>query len=141
MSKKNASPPASWRDLLEIHPAAAEFPRPEPDELNALADDIAKRGLQNRVTVLQELVRRPDGTFQVNDPLKLSLLDGISRLDSMAKKGFQFRREGNELVAVAPDGLDAPDELCRYIDADPGFDPIAYVVSAFFLRGPPTTEK
>ena len=35
----------SWRDTLEIHPAAELFPPMSPDELKALGEDINKARL------------------------------------------------------------------------------------------------
>jgi hypothetical protein len=74
--KANARKPAeqSWRDVLKVHPAAELFPRMSDDELRALADDIKKHGLKVPVVLLKERG-------------KLSLLDGISRLDAMQLAG------------------------------------------------------
>jgi hypothetical protein len=144
VDNKNLTPPSPWRNLLSIHHAAGLFPALKPEELHALADDIREHGLQNPVVVMEEVAPGPDGTFRISDPWKLSLLDGIGRLDAMQKVGFLFRREGNVLLAVAPNGLTAPTELCRYIDPadmEDGFDPTAFVISANIHRRHLTTEQ
>ena len=37
--------PTSWRDQINVHPAADLFPMMTPDELKALGEDIKKNGL------------------------------------------------------------------------------------------------
>ena len=60
----------TWRDHTKVHPAADLFPLMPPDELRALAEDIRKNGLRNRVA----LIPGPDG-----EPI---LIDGRNRLDA-----------------------------------------------------------
>jgi hypothetical protein len=66
----------SWRDVVEIHPAADLFPLMAPDELKALGADIKKNGL-----------RVP--TIWWRDPAtkQLFLLDGRNRLDAIEASG------------------------------------------------------
>jgi hypothetical protein len=74
----------SWRDVLKIHLAALEYPRPGEDEFRELGKDIAARGMQVNIV----LIREGD---------KDLLLDGISRLDAL---------EANGVNLIANDKLD-----------------------------------
>jgi ParB-like chromosome segregation protein Spo0J len=68
----------SWRDVLDIHPAADLFPlmvETDPAALKELGEDIKKNGLQFPVT----LGRRRDKEF---------LIDGRNRLDALELAGF-----------------------------------------------------
>ncbi len=44
-----SEPRKSWRDVLKVHPAAELFPIMEADELQKLAIDIKKNGLQQKI--------------------------------------------------------------------------------------------
>ena len=66
--------PKSWRDVLQIHPAADPWPMMMPDELRALGEDIKKNGMQVPISILHE------------KPTKL--LDGRNRLDAMEMVGL-----------------------------------------------------
>ena len=43
--------PKSWRDVIEVHPAADLFPMMSPDELKALGEDIKKNGMTHKVVM------------------------------------------------------------------------------------------
>ncbi len=60
-----------WRDVLQVHPAAALFPLFGIRELGELADDIAEHGLAERIVYT--------GT-----PGAYIVLDGRNRLDALA---------------------------------------------------------
>jgi hypothetical protein len=60
----------SWRDVLQVHPAAELFPLLPPEELKELADDIKANGLQLRAVLCK-------------DGCELALLDGRNRLDAI----------------------------------------------------------
>ena len=70
---------ASWRDLIPVHPAAELFPRPSDDELLKLGEDIRARG----VVFPLAFYRDREG--------RVSLLDGVSRLDAMERENVEFK--------------------------------------------------
>jgi hypothetical protein len=43
--KAETTKPTSWRDVIEVHPAADLFPMMAPDDLRALGENIKKNGL------------------------------------------------------------------------------------------------
>jgi DNA-binding Lrp family transcriptional regulator len=104
----------SWRDVLNIHPAAELFPRMSPDELRALGEDIKKNGLTSSIAITSDK----------------QLLDGRNRLDAMEMVGieFKFARAARGLfrIDVGTDGLYWP----NIVDSDP----YAYVISANIHR-------
>jgi ParB-like nuclease domain len=73
-------PQQSWRDVLRIHPVADVFPMMNAAELQELADDIRKNGLQTPVSVWA--IKDDDGN-NVN-----YLIDGRNRLDAMEAAGM-----------------------------------------------------
>jgi ParB-like chromosome segregation protein Spo0J len=76
MNSTICSPRQRWRDVLEVHPAADEYPPMTDGELRELADDIKVRGLQQHII----LFRDADGNEL--------LLDGRHRLDAIELAGF-----------------------------------------------------
>jgi hypothetical protein len=70
------SPGSWWRDKLAIHPAANAYPLLAPDELQALADDIASNGVRLRPVVWLDPKTK-----------KWSLIDGRNRLDALGMLG------------------------------------------------------
>jgi hypothetical protein len=66
----------SWRDVVEIHPAAELFPLMSPAEIKALGNDIRRNGL--RIPTIWWRDRTTD---------KLYLLDGRNRLDALEAIG------------------------------------------------------
>jgi ParB-like chromosome segregation protein Spo0J len=69
----------SWRDLIDVHPAAECSPRLDEAEFEELADDIEKNGLQ----IPPLIVYGEDGGHRV-------LLDGRHRLDALERLGYEF---------------------------------------------------
>jgi hypothetical protein len=109
----------SWRDVIEVHPAANLFPLMTPDELNVLAEDIKKNGLKTPVTLLKQGSDRH------------LLLDGRNRLDAMEAGGVQIlARKGK----FGHRWLRRPTEV-------KGVDPYAYVISANLHRRHFTGEQ
>jgi len=117
----------SWRDILQIHPAAALFPRLSRDELRALGEDILENGQRVPIALWKERTELPP-----------SLLDGIGRLDAMEAVGLHV--EVN--FFGSPQG---PTHVCLYYwhpggrtliaSTDiVGDDPHAYVISANIRR-------
>jgi hypothetical protein len=83
----------SWRDLVDVHPAAGMFPMLGQAELRELAHDIKEHGLRHRVVV------DTDGL----------LLDGRNRLDAMEMVGIETIRDGKLLAHIyeeAPAAVD-----------------------------------
>jgi hypothetical protein len=72
----------NWRDHLPIHPAAELFPRMSEPELDALAQDIIKKGLRHRVALW--------APGKPGDGKNMSVLDGINRLDALERNGIKF---------------------------------------------------
>lgn len=66
-----AAPP-TWRDHIEVHPAAEQFPLLVGDELQALVADVRANGLREKITL------HADGR----------LLDGRNRLTALQLAGF-----------------------------------------------------
>jgi hypothetical protein len=77
----------SWRDVLPIHPAAKKLPPYLRAELRKLGSDIKTNGLIVPIAIHQELNDRTN----LHSGYKYSLLDGISRLDSMELVGVPFK--------------------------------------------------
>ena len=116
----------SWRDILQIHPAAALFPRLSRDELRALGDDILENGQRVPIALWKERTETP------------VLLDGIGQLDAMEAVGIHV--EVN--FFGSPQGPTHVSLYCwhprgrtRIASTDiVGDDPYAYVISANIRR-------
>lgn len=108
-----------WRDVLPVHPAAELFPRPSPEELQQLADDIKANGLQQKVVLYDP----------GDDADPLMLLDGVTRLDACELAD----------IPVIIDGALNPKLLGGIIFDD--VDPVAYVISANIHRRHLTIEQ
>jgi hypothetical protein len=118
----------SWRDQIEIHPAALLFPPLNDDELVALGEDIKANGLRQPVAIFDDKV-----------------LDGVNRLDSMERDGIRFDVCRNTLrdlgweICIHDD--DIPDGLNPFgVVVLRGIDPVAYVISANLKRRHLTSE-
>jgi hypothetical protein len=114
MSKK-----FDWRAHLKVHPAADLFPLMAPDELRALADDIAANGLNLSVALAN------DGR----------LLDGRNRLDALALLDTLEVAPGS---GPLPFRIKGTDHLCA-LQGD--VDPYAFVISANICRRHLTAEQ
>jgi hypothetical protein len=138
----------SWRDTIQVHPAAALFPSMndvDPAGLDALAADIGKHGLM-------ELIK----LWEADKNTTAVLLDGRNRLDALERAlgrpvrivRHAFRnREWWVLEADDEDGESTPvsDRFEMYsgsgiVVLDGGIDPWAYVVSANIHRRHLTAE-
>jgi hypothetical protein len=82
-SNQDAPIRSSWRDVLEIHPAAAVFPRIDQEKLAELARDIEVNGLQNEIVIFRDA--RTDREY---------LIDGISRLTALENNGVELVWKG-----------------------------------------------
>src|SRR5438045_1950803 len=96
--------PISWRDQIKVHPAADLFPMMSDAELDELAADIAKNGVQQPIVWLGD-----------------QLLDGRNRVAAVHRIPDEKRRE--EIVARWQNG-----KSCIILPFEP--DPYAYVTSA-----------
>jgi ParB/Sulfiredoxin domain len=85
------TPTKSWRDALDIHPAADRFPlwaKVAPEHLKKMADDILANGLHIPITVVEtttyatEKDKKGVTTYQ--------LLDGRNRLDACDLAGVNL---------------------------------------------------
>lgn len=70
----------SWRDMIEVHPAANLFPMMSDEELKALGEDIKQHGLNEPIAITYQ---KPGG-----GPYQYSLIDGRNRLDAMEMAGL-----------------------------------------------------
>ena len=99
-------PKPSWRDVLPIHPAAELFPRPPPDERRTLRENIKANGLQTQIAIWDE-------------GEKLSVLDGITRLDVLEELGSLIIDVDGVWLRAADGTPTLPIRAsAKYIDAD-----------------------
>jgi hypothetical protein len=105
----------TWRDGVTVHPAAELFPMTSDTELDELAGDIAKHGLQEPIVWFNG-----------------QLLDGRRRLAAIARIPDQHRRE--ELQARVADPQHG-----KILTGS--IDPRAYVISANVHRRHLTAEQ
>jgi hypothetical protein len=132
----------SWRDVLPIHPAAELFPLMSKTELEVLAEDTKKSGLQIPITVLVGYLKGGGYSYQ--------LLDGRSRLDALELAGFDLigapvrgkRGRKQTFDCGLDDSLGQESMLREYInyriDID---DPYKYVISVNIHRRHLTRKK
>ena len=124
-SQKNSTPASAskrpWRDVIQVHPAADEYPLMPPSELRELATDIKNNGLRTRVDILVD-----DNTG------KWTLLDGRNRLDALELLGRDLLVDGRRLVG----------EYCLIHKASDGFQhPRAFAKSRNAFRRHLTPEQ
>ncbi|GEM_PF-2685296 len=127
---RNAYAPAGaaaqgWRARVKIHPAADLFPLLPPDELRALAEDIARHGVREPIVLWHDGLAPHDEAGRkrveaLRDNLELPLLDGRNRLAALAQAGMLTD------TALA---LEVGRARIVY-----GGDPVAYVISANLRR-------
>jgi hypothetical protein len=116
---------ASWRDTIDIHPAAELFPRLTEAELRTLGQDVVANGLTSPIVLWRPDERSP-----------ARLLDGISRLDAI-------ELETGCPAEIGPPSLAAGEFLAldKVIVLDKSVDPYAYVISANIHRRHLTIEQ
>jgi hypothetical protein len=129
------APSFNWRDHLPVHPLADAYPKVPHEQLVEIGESIRRSGLQFPII----LHAKGDPT----NPDAFELIDGITRLNSMAAVGLEFkferfsfplfygRRKGHSLRLVIhgfdPDDMDSPvttkivnnlsdDEIAAYIE-------------------------
>jgi hypothetical protein len=107
-----------WRDVLPVQPAAELLPRMSDSDLKELGADIAVNGQHTPIVLLLA----DDGTE--------TLLDGVNRLDAMARAGIEVVKDG----AFNHDRV-----LHQHIRANT--DPYRFVLSVNLYRRHLTNEQ
>src|SRR3954462_14199583 len=85
----------TWRDRVQVHPAADLFPMLSPAKLKELADDIAKHGLRNGIvfwtpTIADARSRKlPDEVFLLDGRNRLAALDMVYEDEEERQEAFQ----------------------------------------------------
>jgi hypothetical protein len=129
----------SWRDVIEVHPAANLFPMMEADELKALGEDIRQHGLREPIAI--DCKKPGDG------PYRYSLIEGRNRLDAMEMAGLapQLQLQGGspkltldswKLTLAGCDKVDVAQPVLLLVQ-----NPIAYVLSKNLHRRHLTPEQ
>jgi hypothetical protein len=108
----------SWRDVLKIHHAAAEFPRPDEKGQKELAGDIKRNGQHEPVTL-----------FNIGGEILLG--DGITRLDVQEQILGQIVVDADGKLTVSHRVVELPDDKAA----------IAYVASLNLHRRHLTAEQ
>lgn len=126
----------TWRDRIEVHPAAALFPMMSGSELDELAADIRENG--QRVGVILWTPERPEDVGPRKGPKKLFLLDGRNRLEAI-ERAYDDVDEMESAVdtALSFDPREGGTATLLYGDEDP----YAAVVSANIRRRHLTGEQ
>jgi hypothetical protein len=119
---ENDSTPKSWRDVIKVHPAADMFPMMSDAELEVLSKDIAKHGLNSKVTLWRE----------TDDSRQVVLLDGRNRLDAWEHAGFDIELDGLNLYNG---------DVCLSLVLPSNNDPFDYVIAANIHRCHLTPEQ
>ena len=95
MPKNDSTPPKSWRDVIEVHPAADIYPMMDLDERQKLGADTKANGL-----------RSPFVFWAESENSRRFLFDGRNRLDAMEAVGlptFEVREDkGNRIDWLVP---------------------------------------
>ena len=125
-----SGPEQSWRDLMEVHPAALLFPVMSDEELDTLGKDIAKNGLRQAVVLWTPEQPSPE------PPKQVYLLDGVNRLEA-TERGFVDPKERDEAIRLAlrvDKNGGRPDERGGAILLYGDTNPYEFVISANLLR-------
>jgi hypothetical protein len=99
---------SSWRDVPPIHPAAEMFQLMNEAELDALGQDIKRKGLTSRVVVWS---KGPSGGKRLGDPPEnphFELLDGRNRLDAAEMAGLSVTVKDGVVSVVDEDTRSFP---------------------------------
>jgi hypothetical protein len=105
----------SWRDHIRVHPAADLFPMMPDSELDQLAADIAKTGVQQPIVWFRD-----------------QLIDGRNRVAAVCRKPDEKRRD--EITAEWQNGKNCIVHLILP-------DPVGHVISANIHRRHLTAEQ
>lgn len=130
--------PADWRSLYPPHPCADVFPMLPDDELDALAQDITKNGLQKPIVLQWTTGKNADGLFDVRVRV-YRIIDGRNRLAAIARAGISIPTDPYKTVRWA-DGRDVPMfEVWNLTDDDAAVT--AYIIAANIRRRHLTKEQ
>ena len=131
----------SWRDVIQVHPAADLFPRMSPEEMRALGKDITKNG------VVAPIIMWSTGAG-IGSPTRehgrYRLLDGRNRLDAAEMAGLKIEYD-LEVGGVYVAGKEVSRTLFKYRTRNGArekwIDPYEYAVSANVHRRHLTCEQ
>lgn len=133
--------PASWRDLIAVHPAADLFPMMGEAELRELGEDIEKNGLQHSI-VLWTPEPQP-GTRRYKKHKEIFVIDGRNRLEAVWRSfpALEDREDPEGRVYAVDWMLDYGNngDGVRVVYGDT--DPWKFVVSANIRRRHLTGEQ
>src|SRR4051812_37145605 len=146
------SGPPTWRNLIEVHPAADLFPTMSQGEMEELAADIRVNGQRVGVTLwtpdtLEDILARQTRKKSQREPQKVFLLDGRNRLTALEMAYEAEVAEGARDNVCIDDEQGVDGVISAALDTDPrhcepnsatllygDVDPYAYVVSANIRR-------
>ena len=128
----------SWRDSIEIHPAADLFPPMNKAELAELGKDIRANGLVS-----------PIALWRASEDAQAELLDGRNRLDAIeGELGRPVRIASHTFRSLQTWHLETDDDRILIGGVEPdivvlpvGTDPYAYVTSVNLHRRHLTAEQ
>src|SRR4051812_29989820 len=152
------SGPPTWRNLIEVHPAADLFPTMSQGEMEELAADIRVNGQRVGVTLwtpdtLEDILARQTRKKSQREPQKVFLLDGRNRLTALEMAYEAEVAEGAYdddddtgvdgviRAALETDPRDGRDQSTATLLYSDDVDPHAYVVSANIRRRHLTAEQ
>jgi ParB-like chromosome segregation protein Spo0J len=84
----------SWRRRLRVHPVAELFPLLDKESLAALATDIKKHGLKQRVSIIDD------------EGANVVLIDGRNRLDALELLGEEITLDNRTIFERIPPDID-----------------------------------
>jgi transposase len=128
----------SWREVIPIHEAANLFPLMDKEELQKLADDIRKNGLQEPIVLWAEEFDRKFQRYVLDGRNRLDAMELIDRL-TVDKHGLT---EINGLKWKEVYGREAVTSVLLFgrspskgsTQIEPAVDPLTYVISANIRR-------
>ncbi len=127
---------STWRDQIEVHPAADIFPMMSESEISELASDIRENG--QRVGVILWTPERPEDVGPRKGPKKLYMIDGRNRLEAIERAYDDAEDRENAIYsALSYDWRDGGSAKLIYGDEDP----CEVAVSANIRRRHLTTEQ
>jgi hypothetical protein len=123
----------SWRDVLQVHPAAELFPPMSEAELCELGEDIKQHGVTSRIALWSPGVYRKDAP--------VFLLDGRNRLDGMEAVGICLVKNGEFDYSAVPPIAHLHEQKLTPSGIVTACDPHEYVLSANIHRRHLTAEQ
>jgi hypothetical protein len=149
MIRDPSTPPASWRDLIKVHPAVELSPMMGNHELRELAADIDEHRLQHGIVFYcdrdrSNLSRKEQKAVDELDKASVVLLDGRNRLEAVERfsKKYTLWGDGDDrgsAILYVGDYRLAGDTVV--LDPVTCPDPYAYAASADTHRRHLTAEQ